>query len=119
MSVRPVAFLPDGSIDVVMDETGHSGTISATDIKWATGIDGTDNHSFIVLNCPDGCGASSTHPVGGGAAPLEIQQMFVNKVDAEGCACGNVDAAASATLGESHVKLNVARMDGADRWALG
>jgi len=119
MSVRPVTFNPDGSIDVVYDEAGHSGSIPAADVRWATGIDGTPNHSFIVLNCPDGCGASSTHPVGGGAAPAEVQQMFVNKTDHDGCACGQVAATDSTTLGESHVRLNVNRMDGPGRWSLG
>jgi|SRR5262252_6683617 len=118
MSVRPVVFNVDGSIAVVYDELGHSGTIPAAEIRWATSIDGSPNHSFIVLNCPDGCGASSTHPVGGGAAPAEVQQMFVHKTELEGCACGNV-AAASNAVPEAHVHLNVARMDGEERWQLG
>jgi hypothetical protein len=119
MSIRPIAFNPDGSIETVYDELGHSGTIPAAEIKWSTGIDGSESHSYIILNCPDGCGGSSTHPVGGGAAPVEVQQMFVNKVQAEGCACARVDATATDTLGESHVKLLVARQDGIGRWQLG
>jgi len=119
MSVRPTNFNPDGSLEVIYDELGHSGTIPAAEVKWSKNIDGTDNHSFIVLVCPDGCGGSSTHPVGGGAAPVEVQQMFVNKVDHDGCACGQVAATDSATLGESHVRLQVNRMDGPGRWALG
>ena len=63
MSVRPITFHPDGSIDVVYDEGGHSGTIPAADIQWTQNIDGSHSHSFIVLHCPDGCGATSTHPV--------------------------------------------------------
>jgi len=115
MSVRPVVFNPDGSIDAVYDEGGHSGTIPAADVVWATQIDGSHNHNFIVLNCPDGCGATSTHPVGGGAAPVEVQQMFVHKTEAEGCACGNVEASANA-VPEAHVRLNCSRMDGPERW---
>lgn len=115
MSVRPVTFNPDGSIDVVYDEQGHSGTIPAAEVQWAANMDGSHNHSFIVLVCPDGCGATSTHPVGGGAAPAEVQQMFVGKTEREGCACGNV-AAATNGIPESHVHLNVVRMDGEDRW---
>jgi len=115
MSVRPVTFNPDGSIDVVFDELGHSGTIPAAEVQWATNIDGSHNHNFIMLNCPDGCGASSTHPVGGGAAPTDVQQMFVQKTEREGCACGNVDPGTTA-LPESHVRLNVNRMDGPGRW---
>jgi len=115
MSVRPVTFQPDGSIDVVYDEGGHSGTIPAAEVQWATHIDGSHNHNFIVLVCPDGCGATSTHPVGGGAAPAEVQQMFVEKTEREGCACGNVEAGTNA-VPESHVRLNCSRMDGPERW---
>lgn len=118
MSVRPVNFLPDGSIEVVFDEMGHSGTIAAADVQWATAIDGSHDHNFIVLVCPDGCGGTSTHPVGGGAAPLEVQQMFVNKVASDGCACGRVQPTDADTLGESHVRLNVNRQDGPERWQL-
>ena len=116
MSVRPVTFNPDGSIDVVYDEGGHSGTIPAAEVQWAKTMDGTDNHLFITLNCPDGCGASSTWPVGGGADPVKGQQMFVQKVQREGCACGKVAATDTDALAESHVHLNVNRMDGAGRW---
>jgi|SRR5215471_1943022 len=119
MSVRPITFNPDGSIDVVFDETGHSGTIPAAEIRWTTGIDGAENHNYIVLNCPDGCGANSTHPVGGGAAPLEVQQMFVEKTQRDGCACGVCAPNDTTGLPESHVRLNVNRLDGPGRWQLG
>ena len=119
MSIRPVQFNADGSIEIIYDETGHTGTIAAADIKWTKDMQGNDQHSFIVLECPDGCGGSSTHPVGGGAAPSEVQQMFVNKVDHDGCACGQVQSTDVTTLGESHVRLLVNRQDGPGRWALG
>jgi len=118
MSLRPVQFNPDGSIDVVFDEMGHSGTIPAAEIKWTTGIDGSPQHNYIILNCPDGCGGSSTHPVGGGADAPNVQQMFVNKTDLDGCACGQVTSADATGLGESHVRLNCNRMDGPGRWQL-
>lgn len=114
MSVRPVTFKPNGDIDVVYDEQGHSGTIPAAEVKWATNIDGSDSHNFIVLACPDGCGATSTHPVGGGAAPAEVQEMFVRKVDRDGCACPEGVMATTATV--DHVKGLVEAMDGPDRW---
>ena len=117
MSVRPVLFHESGDIDVVFDEQGHSGTIPAAEVVWSQGIDGTDNHSFIVLECPDGCGATSTHPVGGGADAPNVQQMFVHKTELAGCACGNVDARSDA-VPEAHVHLNVSRMDGPQRWQL-
>jgi hypothetical protein len=115
MSVRPVTFNADGSIEVVFDEQGHSGTIPAAEVVWAADMQGGHNHNFIVLNCPDGCGATSTHPVGGGAAPADVQQMFVQKTEREGCACGNV-AAGTTAVPESHVRLNCSRMDGPGRW---
>ena len=118
MSIRPTNFLPNGDIEVIYDELGHSGSIPAAEVRWTTDISGADNHNYIVLNCPDGCGASSTHPVGGGADAPNVQQMFVHKTELEGCACGNVAAADPTALGESHVHLNVARMDGPDRWQL-
>lgn len=116
MSVRPVLFHESGDVDVVYDEQGHTGTIPAAEVAWATKMDGSHDHSFIVLNCPDGCGASSTHPVGGGAAPAEVQQMFVKKTQLEGCACEHVDATDTDALAESHVRLNVNRQDGPGRW---
>jgi hypothetical protein len=120
MSVRPVNFnAADGSIDVVYDEQGHSGTIPVGEVAWAANSDGSHNHNFIVLVCPDGCGATSTHPVGGGAAPVDVQQMFVNKVASEGCACGQIQPTDADAVGESHVRLNVNRMDGPGRWVLG
>jgi len=115
MSVRPVVFNADGSVDVVLDELGHSGTIPAAEVQWATQMDGSHNHNFIVLECPDGCGATSTHPVSGGAAASDVQHMFVQKTEREGCACGNVTAGTNA-VPEAHVHLNVARMDGEERW---
>jgi len=117
MSVRPVAFNADGSVEAVYDELGHSGTIPAAAVAWAVSPDGSHTHNYIALVCPDGCGATSTHPVGGGAAPANVQQMFVKKTEAEGCACGNVEPSTTA-VPESHVRLNVNRMDGIGRWQL-
>src|SRR4029434_7164985 len=115
MSIRPITFQANGDIDVVFDEMGHSGTIPAAEVQWAIHIDGAHNHNFIVLVCPDGCGATSTHPVGGGAAASDVQHMFVQQTEREGCACGN-RAAGTHAVPEAHVHLNVARMDGEERW---
>jgi len=115
MTVRPITFNADGSIDVVYDEGNHAGTIPAAEVAWATKMDGSYDHNFIVLNCPDGCGATSNWPVGGGADAMMGQQMFVQKTERDGCACGNVEAATNG-VPESHVRLNCSRMDGPDRW---
>src|SRR5215468_1985695 len=93
MSVRPVNFNADGSIDAVFDEMGHSGTVPADQVKWAKNVDNTDNYQFIVLPCPDGCGSASTHPVGGGAAPAGVQEMFARMLlppNPQACPCGRL-----------------------------
>ena len=122
MSVRPVNFLPNGDIEIVFDEQGHMGTIPADKVKWTSDINGDENHNYIILNCPDGCGASSTHPVGGGADAPMIQEMFVRKIDLEGCPCGSVRSKTIRTSSDqdaiTHVKELVTAMDGANRWAL-
>jgi len=118
MSIRPVRFNADGSIDAVYDEEGHTGTIPAGQVVWAKDVFDRDNHNYIVLVCPDGCGASSVHPVGGGAAPIEVQQLFVDKTQRDGCACGVCAAGDTTALPESHVRLNCNRMDGPGRWTL-
>jgi hypothetical protein len=117
MSVRPTNFNADGSIDVVVDELGHGGTIPAAEVRWLVGLDGAEDHHYIVLTCPDGCGAVSTWPVGGGADAPMGQEMFVRKVDAEGCVCGTVSARASQAAID-HVHELVTAMDGPDRWQL-
>ena len=118
MSVRPVTFHPDGSIDVITDENGHSGTISINDIHYITNIDGSDNHNLVILTCPDNCGATSTHPVGGGAAPPEVQEMFARLYGHKGCPCGLVMAGQSLDLTKSHAKKHCDNMDGKGRWQL-
>jgi hypothetical protein len=115
MSIRPVKFNDDGSIDVVFDETGHTGTISAENIKYSKLMDGSDNHNSIVLECPDGCGSSSTWPVGGGADAVMGQTLFVKKAHRDGCGCGHVEAG-DEVLATSHVRLAVNRTDGPGRW---
>jgi hypothetical protein len=117
MSVRPITHNADGSIEAVYDELGHSGTIPAADIKWTVGIDGTQSHNFIVLECPDGCGGSSTHPVSGGADAPNVQEMFVRKVDADGCVCGT-PLARTTQAAIDHVHELVTAMDGEERWQL-
>jgi hypothetical protein len=121
MSIRPVQFFPDGSIEVLHDELGHGGTISDAEIIWSQNMDGTPNHNFLVLTCPfASCGSVSTWPVGGGADAVMGQQMFVNKIQREGCVCLAMQArgALSAEDAKAHVKELVIAMDGESRWVL-
>jgi hypothetical protein len=118
MSVRPVAFQPNGDIDVVYDELGHEGRVLAAEVRWGISLGGGEDHNYIVLVCPDGCGAASTWPVGGGADAARGQEMFVRKVNLEGCACPTVGEPDPPTAAVAHVKELVTAMDGADRWQL-
>ena len=94
----------------------HSGTIDPASIVHTLKVDGTPDHNFLLLTCPV-CQAVSTHPVGGGAQPPLVQQLFVNRSIANGCACGNI-AAGNANLADAHMHLQCARMDGDERWQI-
>ena len=121
MSIYVADFTSATEWQVLHDDApggGHGGTVDPATVKHTTNMDGSENHDFLVILCPV-CDSSSTHPVGGGAQPQSVQQMFVNKVDAEGCVCGQVQSTDPTSLGESHVRLNVNRQDGPGRWALG
>lgn len=115
MSVRPVTFNEDGSIEVHHDEFNHSGTIPPDQIIWRNAMDGNPNHYIIVLDCPAGCDSQSFWPVGGGADAINGQRMFVEKITRDGCACGNVEAG-NDVLADAHAHLNCARIDGEERW---
>jgi hypothetical protein len=117
VSVRPTAFNPDGSIEAIFDELGHRGTVQPEQLAWGTFPDGSGNHSVLHLPCPDGCGGGSSHQVGGGAAPREVQQLFVHKITRDGCACGQVSARTD-SVPFGHVRLVCNRMDGPGRWQL-
>jgi len=117
MSIYVASFTDAQSWEVIHDDApggGHTGSVDPTTIVHTTRMDGSEDHDFLVLTCPV-CDSVSTHPVGGGAQPQSVQQMFVNKVDSDGCPCGQVDATDATTLGESHVKLQILRMDGPGR----
>jgi len=117
-------YITDYSISpwaVVHDDApggAHEGTIDPTTIVHTKNPDGTDNHDYLIVVCPV-CDSGSTHPVGGGAQPQSVQQMFVNHVAQNGCPCGQVASTDPAALGESHIRLLVNRMDGPGRWQLG
>lgn len=123
MSVRPVAFNPDGSIDVVHDDApggAHSGTVAAVALGLAAFSQlGAQSHNSFALPCPvAGCGSSSLHSIGGGAAPAAVQELFVRVIRRLGCPCGQVAAGASPSIAQAHVKLQAERIDGIGRWAI-
>src|SRR5215469_12535310 len=81
MSVYVASFTDANSWEVLHDEAGHGGTIDPATVKHVVGPDGVENHNYLMIVCPM-CDSVSTHPVGGGAQPLSVQQMFVNHVNA-------------------------------------
>jgi hypothetical protein len=120
MSVYVSDFTPT-AWTVVHDDApngSHTGSIDPTEVTHSLNPDGTPNHNYAVVTCP-ACGSVSTHPVGGGAQPALVQQMFVTLCQSDGCPCGQVVAGDADGLGESHVRLQVNRMDGPGRWQLG
>jgi hypothetical protein len=117
MSVRPINFLANGDLEVIYDEQGHMGNILAAEVRWSTNPDGSESHNYIALDCPDGCGARSTWPVGGGADAPMGQEMFVRKIDLEGCCC-DAPLARTSQAAIDHVHELVTAMDGPERWQL-
>ncbi|MBO0883573.1 MAG: hypothetical protein J2P17_25215 [Mycobacterium sp.] len=95
----------------------HTGTIDPATISHPLNPEGSENHNFLLVTCPV-CGAVSTHPVGGGAQPQSVQQMFVTLCQTNGCPCGQVAPDDADAIGESHVRLQVNRMDGPGRYVL-
>jgi len=121
MSIYVVDFKPvGGGWDVVHDDApggSHAGHVAATDIAFGQQTDGTPDYRTAVIACPfPGCGSVSTHPLGGGAAPRSVQEMFVRMVIRLGCPCGAFTAGKSAVLTILHLKGHVAAIEGIQRW---
>lgn len=120
MSIRPVQFHSvAGTFDVVHDDVNppHTGTLHLTDVQFVDGPDANPRPDFMVVACPQaGCGAVSTHPVGGGAAPDMVQELFVRQVRRLGCPCGQLTANKPFALVIAHIKNHVVGQDGPGRW---
>ena len=117
MSIYVVDF---STWEVVHDDApggAHSGVIDPATIQHTQNMDSSPNHNFLVVTCPE-CGAVSTHPVGGGAQPISVQQLFVQLTQRNGCPDGDVPAGDTSALAASHVRLLVNRMDGPGRWQI-
>jgi len=109
-----------GGFQVLHDDApggAHGGTLAATDITFGTQPDGSPDFKSAVIACPSpGCGSVSYHPVGGGAAPRSVQEMFVRMVIRLGCPCGAFTAGKSPILTILHLKGHVQVLEGAQRW---
>jgi hypothetical protein len=118
MSVFVSNFNPgDGSWIIVHDELGHTGAIDPTEIIYTKNPDNSDNHNFAIIHCLE-CDSVSTHPVGGGAQPESVQEMFVHMAYLNGCPCGKLAAGRSSTETQDHIKIHCEEMDGPGRWKL-
>ena len=94
----------------------HDGTVPSADIVHATGMDGLPNFASINVTCPV-CGSSSSHPVGGGAQPPLVQEMFVRVAMRDGCPCpANFAADRPFQLTLGHIKQHTSQQDGLGRW---
>lgn len=79
MSVRPVTITRTG-LGVYHDDLGHGGVIPLAQLRFAP--DGTPgakgnavDQRVVTLTCPV-CGATSYHPISGGAARSDVQRLF-------------------------------------------
>ena len=116
MSIRPVSF-SENNFEVWHDELNHGGTVSIDDIEFNRNALGDITHTIAIMVCP-GCDSTSYHPVGGGAAPPEVQEMFAQLYAAKGCPCGLIMAGQGLDLTKSHAKKHCDNMDGRGRWQL-
>ena len=84
MSIRPVKITDQG-IEVVHDERNHGGVVPLAQITFSKTPAGQNDVRYINLPCPvAGCDSVSCHPIGGGAAPREVQRLFVHVFERAG-----------------------------------
>ena len=100
-------------------EGAHSGTIQPTDVDYLPAPGGGRYFGGMAITCPV-CGASSFHPVGGGAQPRQVQEMFIRTLTRAGvaCPCGALPAGRPALLVIAHLKTHADQMDGPGRWRI-
>lgn len=97
----------------------HSGDLDPSTVAFATKPDGSTDFRVLVIACPvAGCGSVSYHPIGGGAAPRQVQEMFVRHLIAKGiaCPCGLLSAGRPIVQVIAHMKQHAEDMDGPGRW---
>lgn len=115
MAIRPLSIDAAGTVSVVHDEEGHTGTLKLADLQPGRRLDGTPDYRFTTLPCPvPGCGAVSLHPVSGGCDPEAVQRLFVRLFVANPKLAKAKDWAS----GKALVKQLCAEMDGLERWRL-
>jgi hypothetical protein len=75
MAVEIVTHRQDGGAEVIHTEAGHGGIVLGIRVEFARNRDGSVDKNYLTMPCPV-CGAVSTHPVGGGCQPVEVQMEF-------------------------------------------
>lgn len=114
MSIRPIVFNKDGSVNVWHDEANHGGTAPADALRFTSQLDGSSDYRFLTLPCPvKNCGAVSTHPVSGGAAPEMVQELFIRCYLAD-----KEHPAKTFAQAKAAVKAGVRTQDGDEFWRL-
>jgi hypothetical protein len=76
MSVRPISFDPTGGVLAWHDEQNHGGPVAVAALAFGRQPDGSTDPTVVLLTCPV-CGATSSHPIGGGADAGRVQKMFL------------------------------------------
>ena len=108
-----------GQWQVVHDDAPdgpHSGSVTPTSVTFTTNPDGSQNPRFLTVTCPV-CGAVSTHPIGGGAQPASVQEMFIRNAVRAGCPCGTKWPAGRVfLLTLAHIRIHANAMDGTGRF---
>jgi len=105
--IRPIAVNSDGSVVIVFDELGHTGTVTPASISFSV-PDGTPDYRTLVLTCPDGCGSASYHPItGDGLCRALIQEAFVRQVRLKGCPCGVATIGRPFAVVIAHIRSHV------------
>ncbi len=118
MAVRPTAINPDGTIAVVHDEAGHTGTLTFAQVGFPRRPDGTPDYRLAALPCPGpNCGARSVYPITGGSDAALVQFMFAKALryttDPR-----RPPAAKTWDEAKARVKALVVAQEGPDRWRL-
>jgi hypothetical protein len=97
----------------------HGGTLAATDVTFGMKVDGTPDFRTAIISCPfPGCGSTSYHPIGGGAQPRSVQELFVRMVIRLGCPCGLLTAGKTPLVAISHLRGHVTVLEGQTRWQI-
>jgi hypothetical protein len=113
MSIIPIAFNNETKIYTMLHDD-HEFEVALSELAYNLNPDSTTNWTTVTVPCPLD-DSVSWHPAGGGAAPIQVQEMFSQVIGLNGCPCGTLSTLTRG-VALSHAKLHCAQMDGAGRW---